>query len=178
MGTAPGRSLTNRARHNELSNRQWNRDGRVEICPVRENTNTPLLPCANRNRDVAGAYPPNYVGDQSEKVVPQEDFYTTNITCGRNAFDSAAKTEVADVVAGSTVGFRCSEKNTSSPGSFWHPGPAMIYLSRAPDDDVKKYRGDGDWFKVAYAGPANNTKWSLWNAKDVSSTAETIDCMA
>lgn len=51
---------------------------------------------------------PGYVepGDLAGKSVPAIDIYSTNFTCGRLAFDSAAKTKTADVVAGSTVGFK------------------------------------------------------------------------
>ncbi len=47
--------------------------------------------------------------------------------------------------------------------TFYHPGPAQIYLSRAPgDDDLLRYRGEGDWFKIAYAGPKDDQTWQLW----------------
>ncbi|KAK4112025.1 lytic polysaccharide monooxygenase [Canariomyces notabilis] len=64
----------------------------------------------------------------------------------------------ADVLAGSEVGFKVSWAAQGNPG-FWHPGPVQIYMSRAPKDDLASYRGDGDWFKIAYGGPANNTNW-------------------
>lgn len=92
---------------------------------------------------------------------------STNITCGRNAFRWAATTETADVLAGSEVGFRVSTDGNGKYGYFWHPGPGMIYLSRAPDDDLENYRGDGDWFKIAYGGPVANNKWLLWRGFDV-----------
>jgi hypothetical protein len=78
------------------------------------------------------------------------------------------------VLAGSEVGFRVSadgsngnradivDPSTARYPSFYHPGPAQIYLSRAPNDDLKSYRGDGDWFKIAYAGPLDDQNWSLW----------------
>lgn len=53
---------------------------------------------------------------------------------------------------------------------FYHPGPAQVWLSRAPNDDLKAYHGDGDWFKVAYAGPLSNTEWVLWNDRGDSIT--------
>ncbi|EAQ88640.1 hypothetical protein CHGG_05259 [Chaetomium globosum CBS 148.51] len=71
----------------------------------------------------------------------------------RNAFYWAATTETADILAGSEVGFRVSTDGNGKYGYFWHPGPGMIYLSRAPNDDLEHYRGDGDWFKIAYGGP-------------------------
>jgi hypothetical protein len=48
--------------------------------------------------------------DEYPKTIPQGtwDLNSSNITCGRRAFDWAAKTETADVLAGSEVGFRVS----------------------------------------------------------------------
>lgn len=111
-----------------------------------------------------GEFPP---GSEFPKTPSQMDINDPGITCGRNAFDSAAKTETADVVAGSEVGFRVSWDGYGKYGVFWHPGPAQIYLSRAPNDDLETYRGDADWFKIAYAGPVNNTAWLLWWTHDV-----------
>ncbi|KAH6855627.1 glycosyl hydrolase family 61-domain-containing protein [Chaetomium sp. MPI-CAGE-AT-0009] len=108
-------------------------------------------------------------GDQSAKVEPIVGASDPNITCGRLAFDSAPRTETADILAGSEVGFRVSTdgRGTRDPATgqnpvFWHPGPAQIYLSRAPNDDLQSYRGDGDWFKIAYAGPLDDQHWSIW----------------
>lgn len=97
-----------------------------------------------------------------------------NITCGRAAFDAAPQTETANVLAGAEVGFRVStDGNGNRDGVFhgwgtvqypvfWHPGPAQVYLSRAPNDDLQSYKGDGDWFKIAYAGPLDDTHWSVF----------------
>lgn len=126
--------------------------------------------------DVAAGYPINIStyppGYQFYKLPPILDSADPNITCGRNAFDSAPVTETADVLAGSEVGFRVSVDGTDNRGAnhgpenpfwepfIWHPGPTMVYLSRAPDDDLQAYRGEGDWFKIAYGGPRNNSAWS------------------
>lgn len=111
---------------------------------------------------------------QAYKLPEITDIASENITCGRAAFLAAPRTKTADVLAGSEVGFRVSSDGNgvrdgvfSSAGgnkypSFWHPGPAQIYLSRAPNDDLQNYKGDGDWFKIAYAGPLDDTHWSLW----------------
>jgi len=103
------------------------------------------------------------------------DINDLNITCGRRAFDSAATTDTADVLAGSEVGFRVSWDGDGEYGRFWHPGPAQIYLSRAPNDNIENYRGDGDWFKIAYGGPVGNNEWSLWGKHEVSSCLALID---
>jgi hypothetical protein len=44
---------------------------------------------------------------------PQWDIHSSNITCGRLAFESAAKTETADIIAGEEVGFRLSDVGNS-----------------------------------------------------------------
>lgn len=129
-----------------------------------------------KKRDVTGLSPvgpwdyPN--GSQAYKLEPVIGSDNPNVTCGRNAFDAAPRTETADILAGSEVGFRVSSDgngNLHGPGrefyrppNFWHAGPGMIYLSRAPNDDLLNYKGDGDWFKIAYAGPVDDTHWSLW----------------
>jgi hypothetical protein len=111
-------------------------------------------------------YPPGYQGYKLDPIIGTAN---PNITCGRAAFDSASQTDTVDVLAGSEVGFRVSADGNgnlnptySQYPKFWHPGPAQIYLSRAPNDDLQNYKGDGDWFKIAYAGPSDDQHWSLW----------------
>jgi len=127
-----------------------------------------------------GEYPEGYQGYKLAPIIGPDD---ANITCGRAAFLAAPKTETADILAGSEVGFRVStdgygnrDENFYSPGGntypiVWHPGPAQVYLSRAPNDDLQSYQGDGDWFKVAYAGPTDDGHWSIYPQKsDVNFT--------
>lgn len=38
-------------------------------------------------------------------------------------------------------------------------------MSKAPDDDLENYHGDGDWFKIAYWGPSSDTVWSSYDQK-------------
>ncbi|KAK3290382.1 glycosyl hydrolase family 61-domain-containing protein [Chaetomium fimeti] len=124
-------------------------------------------------RDVAPHFPYDPVeweGSQFPKTPPIMDINGANITCGRNAFHSAAKTETADILAGSEVGFRVSTDGDGEYGYFWHPGPGMIYLSRAPNDDLENYRGDGDWFKIAYGGPVADNEWLIWKQNDFNFT--------
>ena len=82
-----------------------------------------------------------------------DEVHTENGTCGRGAFSSMYRTAIADVVAGEVVGFRVNtageiygappdmEFPNSEYGTFFHPGPGQIYLSKAPNDDLKAYRG-------------------------------------
>ena len=151
----------------------------MEICPVSHGVTNlrrhrrGFTTDSSSNSDVASMfsvypdqYPPGYQGYKLDPIIGATD---PNITCGRAAFDSAPRTETADVLAGSEVGFRVStdgkgnrNSDYSQYPSFWHPGPAQIYLSRAPSDDLQSYKGDGDWFKIAYAGPSDDRTWSLW----------------
>lgn len=117
----------------------------------------------------------NLRGYQGNKIDPIIGSNNPNITCGRAAFNSAPHTETADILAGSEVGFRVSaDGNGNRQGlyfrtpnpHFWHAGPGLIYLSRTPNDDLLNYKGDGDWFKIAYAGPVDDTHWSLWSASE------------
>lgn len=41
-----------------------------------------------------------------------------------------------------------------------HPGPSQVYMHRT--DDLQHDIGDGDWFKIAYEGPLNDTYWKCW----------------
>ncbi|KAK0707196.1 glycosyl hydrolase family 61-domain-containing protein [Apiosordaria backusii] len=115
-------------------------------------------------RDVMGpAYEDEvFPWGQFHKTVPMMDIHHPDITCGRKAYAAAPNTSTADVLAGGEVGFRVNWDADGPGGRFYHRGPAQIYLSRAPNDDLEHYRGDGDWFKIAIAGPENNNKWSLW----------------
>lgn len=47
-------------------------------------------------------------------------------------------------------------------------GPAMVYMSRAPGDNVRAYDGSGDWFKIFQEGVCNNgdftgPAWCTWD---------------
>jgi hypothetical protein len=46
-------------------------------------------------------------------MAPQYDIHSFNITCGRSAFLSAAKTETIDVIAGEEMGFRVADVSNS-----------------------------------------------------------------
>lgn len=114
--------------------------------------------------------------DQSYKIPPIIGVDNPAVTCGRRAFEAANRTQTADVLAGTEVGFRVSTDGYGTRDSLyyyppvgsmkyptvWHAGPALVYLSRAPGDDLLNYQGDGDWFKIAYAGPLSDTEWQMW----------------
>jgi hypothetical protein len=91
---------------------------------------------------------------------------STNLTCGRLASKSAKKTQTATVNAGEPIAFGVGE----TYGYIFHQGPAMAYLSKAPNDDLENYHGDGDWFKIAYWGPESDTVWSSYNEDTLNFT--------
>lgn len=48
-------------------------------------------------------------------------------------------------------------------------GPGLVYMSRAPGDNVKTYDGSGDWFKIFEEGVCKsngdftNNAWCTWD---------------
>jgi hypothetical protein len=42
---------------------------------------------------------------------------------------------------------------------MYHNGPGMAYLSASTVPNLDDYEGDGDWFKIGYLGPKNDTYW-------------------
>lgn len=57
-----------------------------------------------------------------------------------------------------------------------HPGPGLVYLSKAPDGtSVSSYEGDGDWFKVYETGlcgsnPGVDADWCTWQKDRIEFT--------
>jgi hypothetical protein len=104
-----------------------------------------------------------------------EDLETLNLTCGREAWKSAAKTETATVIAGTQLGFqveRYRETNFSKiyDGVIFHEGPAHMYMAKAKDDvALEDWLGDdGDWFKVKEWRAINRTAWEATGKASVS----------
>ncbi|KAK4443565.1 glycoside hydrolase [Podospora aff. communis PSN243] len=93
--------------------------------------------------------------------MPFYDIESDDVRCGRGAAESGAWTKTAEVFAGDEVGFVVgrSAMEPLEPHIIYHPGPGQVYLSRSTTLDVRDYQGDGDWFKIFYAGPKNDTWW-------------------
>ncbi|KAI0436601.1 glycosyl hydrolase family 61-domain-containing protein [Xylaria telfairii] len=107
--------------------------------------------------DQSGEISPGY---QAGKTPPLY-FDTANFRCGRAIENWTTETALVD--AGDKMAFRVSKwdyRNTSNDGIIFHPGPAQVYMSRAPDDKLDSYKGDGEWFKIAYYGPMNDSLWT------------------
>ncbi|KAJ4987650.1 Polysaccharide monooxygenase Cel61a 4 [Stagonosporopsis vannaccii] len=83
--------------------------------------------------------------------------------CNQGAFSSAGKTEVLTVNAGDEV-----RAKLAVGAKFQHPGPGLVYMSKAPTGSVKAYDGSGDWFKiyeegVCDGGDFTSTAWCDYN---------------
>ncbi|KAK1707618.1 fungal cellulose binding domain-containing protein [Colletotrichum lupini] len=91
--------------------------------------------------------------------------------CNQGAYTNAAKTEVLDVTAGSDVTVKLGVGATMQ-----HPGPALYYMSKAPDGSVKDYDGSGDWFKIGETGVCTQSgdftkdAWCTWDKNTLTAT--------
>ncbi|KAF2262934.1 hypothetical protein CC78DRAFT_582130 [Lojkania enalia] len=114
--------------------------------------------------------------DSLGKIAPQFNIDSIDITCGRSAFASATKTQTADVVAGSELGFRLYDSMNPArayPATIFHPGPAQIYLSKAPNGELENFSGIGEeaeWFKIASFTSASETEWATYQKDSVNFT--------
>jgi hypothetical protein len=70
-----------------------------------------------------------------------------DIVCNQGAFSSAGKTEVLTVNAGEEIRLKLGVG-----AKMQHPGPGLVYMSKAPTGSVKAYDGSGDWFKIFEEG--------------------------
>ncbi|KAK4252161.1 glycosyl hydrolase family 61-domain-containing protein [Corynascus novoguineensis] len=79
------------------------------------------------------------------EILESEDF-----RCNKGSWNHRSDPKTAQVTAGKdTVGF-----HLHLDFGIYHPGPVIIYLSKAPGD-VRDYDGSGDWFKVYELGTAD-----------------------
>jgi hypothetical protein len=109
-------------------------------------------------RKNTNSYMPSFTSD----VINSED-----LRCNQGALSATAKT--MEVKAGDQIGSKLSFNEFIE-----HPGPGMIYMSKAPGA-VSEYQGDGDWFKVWESGPDNgpanvDTSWGTWQKESMSFT--------
>jgi hypothetical protein len=109
-------------------------------------------------RKNTNSYMPSFTSD----VINSED-----LRCNQGALSSSAQT--MEVKAGDEIGAKLSFNEFIE-----HPGPGMIYMSKAPGA-VSEYQGDGDWFKVWESGPDNgpanvDTSWGTWQKESMSFT--------
>jgi hypothetical protein len=94
-----------------------------------------------------------------------------DIVCNQGAFTNAGKTEVLTVAAGSDVTVKLGVGATMQ-----HPGPGLVYMSRATGDNVKAYDGSGDWFKIfeegvcRQSGDFTTDAWCTWDRNTMKAT--------
>ncbi|KAF2109789.1 glycosyl hydrolase family 61-domain-containing protein [Lophiotrema nucula] len=69
--------------------------------------------------------------------------------------------ETLTLDAGTTIGVGVIDWLIEDFRYIWHPGPAQAYLSRAPNDNLTSYLGDGDWFKIGQYSYANKSHWVI-----------------
>ncbi|PLB54691.1 hypothetical protein P170DRAFT_421353 [Aspergillus steynii IBT 23096] len=81
--------------------------------------------------------PTKWINPRDDMTPDMPDF-----RCNKGAFTFANETSVAEVKAGSKLALKLGVDATIA-----HPGPAFVYMSKAPDT-VRTYEGDGDWFKI------------------------------
>lgn len=98
----------------------------------------------------------------------------TDFRCNKGA-SSGASTSVYTVKPGDKVALKQAFGGTGMA----HPGPAQVYMSKAPSGDVKSYAGDGDWFKIAQSlictpGSAESLKTNAWCSYGDDSIAFTV----
>ncbi|OAL42848.1 hypothetical protein IQ07DRAFT_593574, partial [Pyrenochaeta sp. DS3sAY3a] len=86
-----------------------------------------------------------------------------DIVCNQGAFSSAGRTDVLTVNAGEEVRLKLAVGATMQ-----HPGPALVYMSKA-QGSVKSYDGiNGDWFKIFQEGVCTGSDfttnaWCTWD---------------
>ncbi|KAF3056224.1 extracellular glycosyl hydrolase family 78 protein [Daldinia childiae] len=81
-------------------------------------------------------------------VSPNTDPDSLDLRCGRNASLPFSQVKTATVQAGDVIGFGAGEPMGDTKATMYHPGIGSAWLSKSPIDDLQKYAGDGDWFKI------------------------------
>ena len=104
-------------------------------------------------------YNPTKWKNTRDDMTPDMD----DFRCNKGAFESAGRTGVKEVAAGTKMAMKLGVGATMK-----HPGPAMVYMSKAPSS-VKEYEGDGEWFKIFESGVCDPSKdflgtaWCTWD---------------
>lgn len=93
-----------------------------------------------------------------------------DIRCNQGASKGSAG-QTLTVNAGDNVRFRLGVGATMQ-----HPGPGLVYMSRAPGDNAANYDGSGDWFKIFQEGVCSSSKdfttdaWCTWGRNWIEAT--------
>lgn len=101
----------------------------------------------------------------------------TDFRCNLGATSNGGTVSTAEVAAGSELAMVLGVGATMK-----HPGPAQVYMSKAPGGSVADYDGSGDWFKIhqettCSSGDLTTTAWCTWDKDRVTFTvpADTPD---
>ncbi|KAH7304765.1 glycoside hydrolase, partial [Stachybotrys elegans] len=118
-----------------------------------------------RQNTRAEKYMPTKFKNSFDGVTPLTNDFRCNLGAG-----TAGRTEVIEVAPGTKLGAKLAFGATMR-----HPGPALVYMSRAPGDDVRSYDGSGDWFKIFQEGICRDTDvttdaWCTWDRNSVDAT--------
>ncbi|ETN43948.1 uncharacterized protein HMPREF1541_11079 [Cyphellophora europaea CBS 101466] len=104
-------------------------------------------------------YMPTKFKNTIGKVTPND----ADFRCNEGSFTNAGKTKVYEVAPGDELSMILAYG-----ARMEHPGPAQIYMSKAPGS-VVQYEGEGDWFKIkdetvcgSTADGLQDTDWCTW----------------
>lgn len=118
-------------------------------------------------------------GAESAPQAPQYDVYDANIRCGRGAATRPSP-KTLTVNAGDELAFFPGwfDNGINTPVEIYHPGPGGAYLSKAPNENIDDYEGDGDWFKIGTLVHGNDTAtWVTLGARSVSAFSQLYFCL-
>lgn len=112
------------------------------------------------NGEVTGEY--EFMRRTTNGNGPIEDVTIDSIVCNQGGLDEDIRlaTDTITVQPGDELGFNVRD-------IMGHPGPASVYLSKAPEGTTaQEYLGDGDWFKIYSLGvrkfrPSVGTEWAV-----------------
>lgn len=121
------------------------------------------------NGNYTGFY--EYVREDTQGYMPMKGQYSSNdFRCNTGSQGYASKTGVYKVKAGDEIGF-----GTDFNALIQHPGPMQVYMSKSTTDDVRKYDGSGDWFKIYELGPQDfGSDGITWGVTDKSNFTFTL----
>lgn len=112
-----------------------------------------------------------YVRKNTNNNSPLTDPTSTDFRCNTGAQGNAASTKTYSVAAGSTVGM-----GVGFGGSIIHPGPLLVYLSKAPEGTTAaSYDGSGKWFKIHELGTSViNSTGMFWETTNKANFTWTL----
>ncbi|GLB06588.1 hypothetical protein AtubIFM57258_001898 [Aspergillus tubingensis] len=108
-------------------------------------------------------YEPTKFTNTFDNLTPNDN----DFRCNLGSFSNAAKTDVAEVAAGDTIGMKLFYDT-----SIAHPGPGQVFMSKAPTGNVQEYEGDGEWFKIwektlcNEEGDLTKDAWCTWGMSE------------